>query len=99
MTTSRVDLRNEPGWEDRHCRDANPDDFYQRDGEYWQTARRRMADAAAFFCRTCPILQACRRSAQDEVWGMRGGLVHRNNNGSSVGVIDLLALGQRKRAG
>lgn len=97
MTTPRVDLRRESGWDERRCRDANPEDFYQRDGEHWMDVRKRLTATAEFFCRTCPILQACRRTG--EVWGMWGGLIHKRNNTVSTGVVDLLAPDERQRAG
>lgn len=98
--TPRMDLSLKPGWEDRHCRDSNPEDFYQREGEHWQSARKRLMVTAEFFCRGCPIRQACREAGRGDIWGMWGGLItNRDQRTQQNTVIDLLAPDERQRAG
>lgn len=99
MTATRVDLFLTPGWEDRHCRDADPEGFYQGEREHWQSARRRLTVTAEFFCRSCPLLSACREAGAGDIWGMWGGLVWNRDQRSKKGtVIDLLTP-ERQRAG
>lgn len=98
MTTSRVDLWLQPGWESRHCRDSNPEDFYQKDGEHWSAARKRLLVAANFFCRGCPIRQACQEAGpRSGGWGLWGGVTYRRDGHGRLISADLLD--PRQRAG
>ena len=97
---THADLSQETGWEDRHCRDADPEGFYQKEREHWQTARARLTLTAEFYCRGCPIRPACREAGNGDIWGMWGGLIWNRDQRSKKGaVVDLLAPDERKRAG
>lgn len=99
MTKPFPNLKDEPGWVDRHCQDADPNDFHQRDSEHWSVSRKRLTDAAVFFCKGCPIRRACEAAGpRSGGWGLWGGVLHRRNAHGQLVSTDLLKP-KRQRAG
>lgn len=94
-TPLRDPLHDHPAYPLRACRGADPNRFYQADGERWERAEARIRRAAEELCARCPVREPCRDTGRGSEWGPWGGILHRRDHGRGVATreVDLLREG------